>query len=40
MIWVGIGRVTEFIPLLRGLPLGKIAVVLALTAYLEITNAA
>ncbi|MGA9026198.1 MAG: O-antigen ligase family protein [Steroidobacteraceae bacterium] len=33
MIWVGIGRVTEFIPLLRGLPLGKIAVVLALTAY-------
>jgi O-antigen ligase len=33
VIWVGIGRITEFVPLIRGVPLAKIAIALAFIAY-------
>jgi O-antigen ligase len=33
VIWVGIGRITDFVPLIRGTPLAKIAIVLAFILY-------
>src|SRR5579885_1158528 len=33
LILVGVGRITEFVPVLRGAPLAKIAIAVALLAY-------
>lgn len=33
IIWVGVGRITDFVPFIRGMPLGKVAMAVAFFTY-------